>query len=380
VPHDLIGENFHALFGRIPSYRCAAPGRVNLIGEHTDYNDGFVFPAAIDRRVELGFAITDGETQLDSLQAGRGRAFDVNQVEPGDLKGWARYAAGMGWALRQHVRQDLPNLQGVVNSTVPLSSGISSSAAIEMAFAVAWNKAANLNLDNRTLALLAQTCENEFVGVNCGIMDQMASAMGKAGNAMFLDTRSLEIEYFPIPDSLVLVLCDTRTPRSLSASAYNQRRSECEEAAAALGVPALRDATMDSLLDSQNSMSELAFRRARHVITENQRCRDFGPALESVDLYQLGALMKASHLSLREDYEVTTPELDAMAEFGWTAPGCVGARMTGAGFGGACIALVEVQMVGRFIDEVSARYRERTSKEGGFMVCKAAEGARMLAY
>ncbi|HJP83086.1 MAG TPA: galactokinase [Fimbriimonadaceae bacterium] len=380
MPQDLIVENFHALFGRSPSHLCAAPGRVNLIGEHTDYNDGFVFPAAIDRRVELGFSTSDGETLLDSLQAGKGRAFDVNRVEPGDLKGWARYAAGIGWALRQHIRQDLPNLQGVVNSTVPLSSGISSSAAIEMAFAVAWNKAADLNLDNRTLALLAQICENEFVGVNCGIMDQMASAMGKAGNAMFLDSRTLEIEYFPIPDSLVLILCDTRTPRSLSASAYNQRRSECEEAAAALAVPALRDASMDSLLSAQNSMTELAFRRARHVITENQRCRDFGTALESIDLGRLGELMKASHLSLREDYEVTSLELDAMAECSWTAPGCVGARMTGAGFGGACIALVEVQMVEDFIQAVSRGYRERTSKDGGFMACKAAEGARMLAY
>jgi galactokinase len=259
-----------------------------------------------------------------------------------------------------------------------MGSGVSSSAAIELAFGVLWNVMAQLGLDNKTLAVLAQKCENQFVGVNCGIMDQMASAMGRDGAAMFLDTRSLAIMYAQIPEDLSIVICDTKKPRALTDSAYNERRRQCEEAAHSLGVPQLRDAAIGDLENHKANLSEIVYRRARHVVTENDRCLMFRAALGASDRGQVSALMRASHESLRDDYEVSCPELDAMAQSCWTAPGCVGARMTGAGFGGVCVALVESSSLGSFTGAVEDGYSARTGLSGQLIPCRAVRGAHII--
>jgi len=356
---------------------AVAPGRINLIGEHTDYNDGFVFPAAIDRQTYIAASKTDGPTDLISLQAGAASPFDTMAVEPGYATDWGKYPAGMAWVLRQ-LGTAIPNLKGVVTSNVPMGSGVSSSAALEMAFGTLWNEFASLGQSPSDLAKLGKQCENRFVGVNSGIMDQMASAMGRASRAMFLDTRTLEIEYAPIPEGLLVVLCDTKKPRALTDSAYNERRSQCEEASRILGVPFLRDATLDDLLAAKDKMTDVVFRRARHVITENDRCVRFKSALEAADRAEIGALMEGSHVSLRDDYEVSCAELDAMAEAAWKAPGCVGARMTGAGFGGACVALVEEDRLDEFVQATLTFYQAQSGLNGEALACRIEAGARLL--
>ncbi len=371
-----IGELFVERFAQMPTLVAAAPGRINLIGEHTDYNGGFVFPAAIDLGMLVAALPTQGPSEMYSKQTGEGAPFRANTVEKDECKSWSRYPAGMAWALREI--GPLDDLLAVVDSDIPLGSGVSSSAALEMAFGVLWNHHCGLGIQPKELALLGQKCENGFVGVQSGIMDQMACAMGRAGCAMFLDTRSLEIRYAPIPDELSIVLCDTGKPRALTDSAYNERRSQCEEASCILGVPMLRDATLEMLEQSSAQMSDVIYRRARHVITENARCLAFAGALERADFAELGRLMRQSHESLRDDYEVSCKELDAMSEAAWNSPGCVGARMTGAGFGGACVALARKESINEFCESMLAGYRAATGLVGEASACRAADGARIV--
>ena len=368
-------SRFKELHGSDPDVIAIAPGRINLIGEHTDYNEGFVFPAAIDKRVYIAASQSDMESKLISLELGEASGFDAHTVKPGNLDGWGAYAAGMAWALREEGHGNMPNIKAVVSGDVPIGSGVSSSAAIEMAFGVLWRLLGNLQIENKQMALIAQKDENQFVGVNSGIMDQMASAMGRAGQAMFLDTRSLDIRYASLPDHLSVVICDTGKPRALTNSAYNERRSQCEQASKALGVKALRDATMSALDANKPKLSEVVYRRARHVITENERCVQFADALDKNDLEEIGKLMKASHESLKNDYEVSSPELDRMAEAAWSAPGCIGARMTGAGFGGACVAIVEANRIDSFASQVGQEYKDQTGLNGQITGCKLADGA-----
>ncbi len=365
-------------FGIEPNIFAVSPGRINLIGEHTDYNDGFVFPAAIDRGLTIAARITDGPTQTFSLQLGEGDEFNTTEVKPGFTTSWSKYSAGMNWALTQSTSKPLPNLIAVVDSNIPIGSGVSSSAALELAFGVVWNELADLGLTNQELAKLGQVCENKFVGVNSGIMDQMACALGKDAMAIFLDTRTLEIQYAPVPEGLSIVLCDTKKERALTSSAYNERRSQCEQACECMGVAKLRDASLQDLELARSKMSEVVYRRAKHVITENQRCLDFKDALASGNLKEIGELMKASHESLRWDYEVSCPELDAMAEAAWTSPGCVGARMTGAGFGGACVAMVQTSELDAFTSNLLAQYHATTGRIGEAMACNIVDGSRVL--
>jgi galactokinase len=371
-----VRELFESRFGFEPEIVGFGPGRINLIGEHTDYNDGFVFPGAIDRVTWIAAGKTDGPTELFSEQIGPGESFDAATVSPGGVKGWAMYPAGMAWALREAGK--VPNVKAVVTSSVPSSGGVSSSAALEMAFGVVWNRMAELGLSNSQLALLGQRCENKFVGVNSGIMDQMASAMGREGHAMFLDTRSLEIEYAPIPSGVKVVLCDTNKPRALTDSAYNERRSQCEEASRIMGVSKLRDATEVMLEAHRSEMSDVIYRRARHVITEDDRCVAFKQALKDGDLAEVGRLIHASHVSLRDDYEVSCRELDIMAETAGGAPGCIGARMMGAGFGGSCIALVREAELNAFIEDALTSYKSRAGINGDAFFCSISSGAQVV--
>jgi galactokinase len=381
---DLALERFRARFGFDATLLAVAPGRVNLIGEHTDYHDGFVFPAAIDRVTYVAAAVTDGPTTLISTSMGEAEPFDIESVSPGDVQDWGRYVAAVGWSERRFGR--VPNLVASVDSNVPAGSGVSSSAALELAFGVLYNELAGLNRSLPELALDSQYAENEFVGNKCGIMDQMASACGRADQAMFLDTRSLEIAYGPLPGDLALVLLDTKVPRRADDwRIYRRRRYAGEYAAKVMGIPAskdgtskLREATLEQLDFYEDVLTEVNYRRARHVISENQRCIDFRLALEAGDLESIGRLMRASHESLRDDYEVTSPELDAMAEAAWASPGCVGARMTGAGFGGACIALVSTGDLSDFQSQCAQVYLKLTGIEPEIHICRAENGACIL--
>jgi galactokinase len=372
-----VTELHQKFFGTSPSTVVFAPGRINLIGEHTDYNGGFVMPAAIDKGIWISGRIVDGETRLFSDTAGPGKPFCAMSVDLGEVTGWSKYAAGMAWVLRDNFGP-MPNIEATVVSNLPMGSGVSSSAAIEMAFGRLWEALAGFQVEAIQLALLGQKCENQYVGVNCGVMDQMASACGKANRAVFIDTRSLEIELAAVPEEYALLLLDTKKPRALTDSAYNERRSQCEAAAAKMGVPQLRDANIELLRSKKTELDEVTFRRALHVVTEDARSMEFKSVLATKDESGIFALMKGSHESLKDDYEVSCPELDAMASSAWVSPGVVGARMTGAGFGGACVALVKKPAVEDFISVCLSGYQEKTGKQGEILVCEIADGARVL--
>jgi galactokinase len=376
---DLCLDLHRKYFGAEPKVAVFAPGRINLIGEHTDYNDGFVMPAAIDKGIWVTGRIIDGESRMISSTAGPGKPFEACTVVPGEGSGWTKYAAGMAWVLRDNFGK-MPNIECAVYSNLPMGSGVSSSAAMEMAFGRLWEALAGFNVDAVELARLGQKCENKFVGVNCGIMDQMASACGRANQAVFIDTRSLEIDYAPVSDEYALLLLDTKKPRSLTASVYNDRVRECTTAAETMGFAKLREATLDDLHACKSKLDPISFRRARHVITEDARTTEFKKVLATNDAKGIFALMKGSHDSLRDDYEVSCPELDAMAESAWLSPGVVGARMTGAGFGGACVALVKSSEVEAFSEQCLKDFEEKTGKPGEILVCCIADGARKLNF
>ena len=378
----MLRRAFGRQFGRAPQVLCRAPGRVNIIGEHTDYNEGLVLPAAIDRYVfvaaggcpdlviRIYAADLDEEVVLPA---------DRPQVPPAPR--WARYIQGVaGELLRAGVR--LRGTTAAVGGNLPIGAGLSSSAALEVAVALALLAVAGAHLDSRQVALLAQRAEVEFVGVRCGIMDQFAAALARPGCALFLDCRSLDYTHVALPHSLVLVVCDTGVRRTLQEVAYNQRRRECEEAVAALRsarpqIRALRDVDADDL-PLLEGLPEPLGRRARHVVSENRRVREVVAALERGDTAALGGLLAAAHASLRDDFAVSIPELEAMAAAATAAPGCVGARLVGAGFGGAVLALVERDAAEAFVAAAAAAYRKSSGREGAFLVCEAAGGAEVM--
>ncbi|MCO5297999.1 MAG: galactokinase [Fimbriimonadaceae bacterium] len=376
--HTEVEEAFAERFGGEPGVVVRAPGRVNLIGEHTDYSDGWVMPVAIDRETWVAMRPTRGETWLESRECGPANPFHIMDVEPGAVTDWGAYAAGVGWALRQWGFEDVDDLEGVVASNIPMGSGLSSSAALEVAVALAWSTLHRWGLDGWELAKVSREAENRFVGVACGIMDQAVCALARPGCAMMLDTRSLEARHVPLPPHWRIVICDTCTPRTLAGSAYNERRREVERAAAELGVASLRDATPESLEAGRGSLDPLLDRRARHVVGENLRVAAFAVALESGDARAAGKAMAESHESLRDLFEVSSLDLDAMAESAAGAPGCIGARMTGAGFGGACVALVEEAQVDEFIEAAGRGFHARTGGLGRFSTCYAVGGACVI--
>jgi len=357
-----------------------APGRVNLIGEHTDYNDGFVLPLAIDRGTAVALSErADTLLRVATDQHDETVTVALEDLAPGTPPGWAGYVAGVVWAMRAR-GVPLPGLDVAIVGDVPLGAGLSSSASVECAVGAGLDDRTGAALDRTELALLARHAENDFVGVPCGVMDQMASVHGREGHLVFLDTRTLAVEHVPLDLAafgLSLLVVDTRAPHRLADGAYAERRATCEAAAAALGVRALRDVhDLDAALEAVTS--EVQRRRVRHVVTENQR------VVEVVDLLRAGAdpravgrLLTASHASLRDDYEVTVPELDVAVDAALAA-GAHGARMTGGGFGGSVIALVDDDAVGAVADAIGAAFRaEGFAEPRPFSVTPAA-GARRL--
>ena len=361
-------------YGRRPSLIARAPGRVNIIGEHTDYNDGFVMPIATDLATWTAAATRDDRlVRVYSEAMGAPAEFSLDELQR--FGGWVDYLQGVAWALAQEA-VELRGLDAVVVSSVPPGSGVSSSAALEVSWALAMLTAAGVELEPKRLALLCQRAENEFVGMKCGVMDQLASVLGRDGHAILLDCRSLDHELVPVPaEEVAVVVMDTGVPRSLVDSEYNIRRTQCEEAARALGVPALRDASLADLEAVRDKLDETTFRRARHVITENARVHEAAGAFAAGDFERVGELINASHFSLRDDYEVSCPELDLICEIARVQEGCFGARLVGAGFGGCAMALVEADVVERFASAVKGEYDARSGRTSTIFAVRAAEGA-----
>jgi galactokinase len=333
--------------GRGPDAVWAAPGRVNLIGEHTDYSGGFVLPVAIDRHTVAAAARRDdGRLRCWSLQADTHVEMPVAAIAPGTVKGWGAYAAGAAWALGRERGEAGGGADVVVNGDVPLGAGLSSSAALACAVTGALAGLAGQALAPRVLARVARSAEIEIAGMPCGVMDQLASVLGRADHAVFIDTRSLEVAHIPLDlasAGLQLLVVETRAPHRLVEGHYAERRAACEEAARALGVPELRDASRELVAETEAAgrLDPLLARRARHVVSENARVLATVELLRSGQPDRLGEPLGASHASLRDDFEVSSPELDLAVEVARDA-GAVGARMTGAGFGGSAIALTPI--------------------------------------
>lgn len=366
---------FRELFGRSPTHCVRAPGRVNLIGEHTDYNDGFVLPMAIGHDIWIAFAPKDDfQVRLWSVDFGQGCAFGLDAIARDPSAPWSDYVRGVAWALRAKGIA-LRGMDAVIHGTVPIGVGLSSSAALEVAVGLALLTAAGEDIPRAELALACQRAENAFVGNRCGIMDQFISALGRAGHALFLDCRTLEHVHVPLPVGHRVVVANSMVRRALVDSAYNERRAQCEEAARALGVQALRDADESALESVKGRMSEVAYRRARHVIAENARVLRAVDALRRGDAAMFGALMDESHTSLRDDYEVSCRELDLLVDAARRLPGCLGARMTGAGFGGCTVNLVRADALDAFIRALREAYCAATGLDAEMYICDAADGA-----
>jgi galactokinase len=377
-PTDRVRIEFNRHFGNLAESIIRAPGRVNLIGEHTDYNDGFVLPMAIDRWTCLALRRReDRSVRLHSLEFDETQTFSLDGLVPDAAHGWAAYPHGVAGALVEADFQ-LTGFDGVIASTVPIGAGLSSSASVELAVARAFAVVSGFDWDAPRLARICQRAENHWVGVNCGIMDQLISASGLAGHAVLMDCRDLSLRYVPLPSSISIVILDTGKRRGLVDSAYNERRSQCAAAAKACGAKALRDVTESGLDATAHLLDEDTFRRARHVITENRRTQEAAEAMAGGDTVRMGTLMNESHRSLRDDFEVSCCELDIMVDIAQRQKGCLGARMTGAGFGGSAIALVRTTAIEDFLSGVAPAYRQATGLTPAVYVSRPSNGAEVM--
>ena len=378
APGD-IAEKFKTHFGKNAAI-YNAPGRVNLIGEHTDYNDGYVMPAAINLFCWVGVAprgdrklVIYAENYAEQVEV------DLDAITAWTKRGSASYPVGVAWSLEQ-TGHHLCGCDLYIAGDVPLGSGLSSSAAIEVATAMALLEASEIRLERTKMALLCQRAENEFVGARCGIMDQFISCHGKAEHALLLDCRSLQDRAIPLPAGAALVVCNTMVKHDLAVNEYNKRRAECEEGVRLLkkalpAIVALRDVSSAQLQQHHHLLPTKIHQRCRHVVTENERVLRAAAAFEKGDFPAIARLMADSHNSLRDDYEVSCRELDLMVEIADSQKGVLGARMTGGGFGGCTINLVEHGAVETFVAAVAREYQLRTSLKPEIYTLKAAHGA-----
>lgn len=385
-PRKLLTAFEHA-FGHAPRLIARAPGRVNLLGEHVDYNDGWVLPAAIDRCAWLAASPSPSSiVSLHALDLRQNTSFDlVTLTDKRDLAGqtlpeWAQYPAGVAWAL---VQEGLPisGMQGVLTSEVPIGAGLSSSAAIEVAFATAWQALGDWRLPPMSLAQLCQRAENAYVGVQCGLMDQFCSVHGVRDQALCFDTRTLEWETVPLPEVVALVIADSGARRRLGGSAYNQRRAACEQAAHLLSarmpnVRALRDVSLQDFQAHEQALPPSLRPLAEHVVKECERVKRGVEVLKAGDAAAFGRLMFEGHASLRDLYRVSSPELDALVEIAARLPGCLGARLTGAGFGGCTVNLVEAAQAPAFAEQLAADYQQQVGRQAAVWITRAADGVQ----
>ena len=372
-------EDFRARFGS-PATLYRAPGRVNLIGEHTDYNDGFVLPAAIEFYCWVAAAPrTDRTLVIHSENFNETVEASLDSISVPAKKHWSNYPFGVAWAL-EGAGKRLRGASILVSGDVPLGSGLSSSAAIEVAVGFALLHQSGHSIDRVELAKLCQKAENEFVGARVGIMDQFISCHGRASHALMLDCRSLEFTLVKLALGFQLVICNTMVKHEVASSEYNLRRAECEEGVRALRtvlpeIRALRDVTLSVLEEHREILDPRVYARCRHVVAENERVKSAVQAFEASDIRALGPLMRDSHYSLRDDYEVSCPELDLMVEIASAQAGAIGARMTGGGFGGCTVNLVESAEVESFKNDVAAEYFSKTGLHPEIFVSTACDGA-----
>ena len=375
-------KKFRTRFGG-PAAIFRAPGRVNLIGEHTDYNDGFVFPAAIGFYCWVAIAPrNDRRLALYSENFDEVVEASLDELKIQATGKWVDYPLGVAWALEQ-AGYALHGANIYILGEVPLGAGLSSSAAVEVSTALALMDVAQRTILTKKLALLCQKAENEFVGARCGIMDQFVCCHGREGSALLLDCRSLDFRAVRLPSVVHLVICNTRVQHKHGSGEYNVRRGECESAVRQLSralpeIRALRDVSLAELDNHRGLLSETVYKRCRHVITENARAVQAATALETGHLGVLREVMADSHRSLRDDYEVSCPELDVMVELANRQPGVFGARMTGGGFGGCTINLVSAAESGEFRRQVGAEYEAATGLKPNIYACEASQGAEMV--
>jgi galactokinase len=385
-PAERVAAEFTEAFGGEPDGSWWAPGRVNLIGEHTDYTGGFVLPMALPSGVAAAARVAQGPVlRARSLRERETVEIPLAEIAPGKVDGWVAYVAGVAWALRE-AGHDVPGLDVVVDGDVPVGAGLSSSAALECAVAAAWNDLGGLALSRADLAAAARRAENDVAGAPTGVMDQMASLHGRAGHLVFIDTRSLAVEHVPFDPpaaGLSLLVIDTKAPHALVDGEYAERHRSCAEATAQLGVPALRDVSVQDLDAAlarlgQGPEGDLLRRRVRHVVTENARVLDVVTALRSgADPRRIGPTLTASHASMRDDFEITVPEVDTAVAAALDA-GAHGARMTGGGFGGCVLALVEADQADPVLAAVAAAYAAAGYRAPAGFVAAAADGAHRL--
>lgn len=381
---DILTSSFREKFSGNPEALVRAPGRVNLIGEHTDYNDGFVFPVAIDRDIMVACRPRDDRlVRVYSLDFGAMAEFSLNDIKYDSKNKWSNYPRGVARFL-QEGGYELRGLDAVITGNVPQEAGLSSSAAMEVAMAMAFERISRLKIDPVEMALICQKAENQFVGVNCGIMDQFISRMGRKDHALLLDCRKLEFELVLLHlEGIKIVVCNTNVKRGLVDSEYNERRRECERGVRRLeeflpGITALRDVDIADFERYKYHLPLITEKRCGYVIKEDERVLQSVQAFEENDLVRFGVLMNESHIGLRDEYEVSCPELDAMVEIAWSIDGVLGSRMTGAGFGGCTVTLVTEDAVERLIERVNKEYPERTGLQPEIYVFSAEDGAGVL--
>jgi galactokinase len=386
---DHITDVFHETFGGAAAHLVRAPGRVNLLGEHVDYNDGFVLPAAIDRATYIAFSPTG--TNLSTLAAvdfNQRASFSPQtirsktQADGSPLPEWAHYPAGVMWSLNED-QLETNGINAVYASDVPRGSGLSSSASVEMAFILAWQTISDWTLPPMERALLGQKAENQYVGVNCGIMDQFASACGVENKLLLLDCRSLDWKTIPLPEDVAIVIADTTVRRKLTSGEYNKRRAACEEAVRLLKqdlphIQSLRDVSVEEFNRLAGKLPEEVSKRARHVVEEIERSNQAEALLKAGNIQHFGELMNQCHASLRDFYEVSSPELNAMASIAQSLDGCYGARLTGAGFGGCTANLVAREKADEFAQTLAVRYEAETGLHPEIYITRASNGAKLL--
>jgi galactokinase len=375
---SLAGQ-FQRLYGQLPRI-FRAPGRVNLIGEHTDYNDGFVMPAAIDAYTWVAAARrNDGRLRVYSIHFDENVELSTDALEGPPRKHWSDYVRGVAAAMLA-AGHSLAGANLMIHGQVPLGAGLSSSASLEVATAMALMSVSGFEMPPLDLVRLCHRAEHEYVGTRCGIMDQFIAVFGRSGNALLLDCRSLNFDLLPIPSHTQLAVCNTMVRHDLAAGEYNRRRADCETGVSVLGkqrpnVQALRDVTLSALEMHRKELAEPVYRRCRHVISENQRVLAAADALKAGNLNRFGQAMYESHVSLREDYQVSCRELDLLVEFASACDGVYGARMTGGGFGGCTVNLVRSDAVELFQRHIVQAYKKETGRLPEVYVCSAAEGA-----
>ena len=386
---DHLTNVFRETFGGAPAHFVRAPGRVNLLGEHVDYNDGFVLPAAIDRATYVAFSPTNADlSTLVAVDFNQRASFSPQTIlsktqrDGSPLPEWALYPAGVMWALNED-QQETRGMNAVFASNVPRGSGLSSSASVEMAFILAWQTTSDWTLPSMRRALLGQKAENQYVGVNCGIMDQFASACGVENKLLLLDCRSLDWKTVPLPEDVAIVIADTTIRRKLTSGEYNKRRAACEEAVRLLKqdlphIRALRDVSVEEFNRFADKLPEEVSKRARHVVEEIERSNQAEALLEAGNVQHFGELMNQCHASLRDFYEVSSPELNVMASVAQSLEGCYGARLTGAGFGGCTVNLVARGQAETFSTLLARGYQSQTGIQPEIYITRASNGAELL--